>query len=101
MRREGARLEFNFANGATAATETLSVEPYAMAVFYFPSEFNTDTITVKSSVGDDTGFSITAATGRVALDSDQLASFAPMKDMTLTTSSAVSAAAVVTVDVKS
>jgi len=101
MKREGKRLTFNFANAATAASETHSVESYAMAVFYMPAEFNGDTLTIKSSVSDDTGFTITGATGRVALDSDQLASFAPMKDMTITTSSGVSAAAVITVDVKS
>ena len=93
---------FSFASGATTSTvvdATGEVKAFASlqgvsgAAFVFDSDFDTDTITVKSSVTGDTGFTITAATGRVNLDSDQALAFAPMPDFSLTTDAATSGAA--------
>ena len=94
---------FAFGSGATTSTVKGSDEVYASlqgisgCAFVFDSDFNTDTITVKSSVTGDTGFTVTAATGRVNLTSDQALAFAPMPDFTLETGSATSGAAEVRV----
>jgi hypothetical protein len=88
-------LEFNFASGATVAAETHDINGISAAAFVFPAEFNGDTITVNSDVPGDTGFTVTAATGRVSLNPDQLAALFPMGTMTLTTNTATAAAATV------
>lgn len=101
MKRSAERLVFTFDSGETAANETFPIKDYSSAIFVFPSEFNGDTITVKTDIAGDTGFTLTAATGRVNLDTDQMAAFFPMGKMTLVTNTAVSADASVYVDLKS
>ena len=94
---------FEFASGATTSTVKGSDDAFASlqgissCAFVFDSDFNGDTITVKSSVTGDTGFTVTAATGRVNLTSDQALAFAPMPDFSVTTGSATSGAAEVRV----
>ena len=95
MERAKFVLEFTFDSGATVANETHDINAVSSLAFVFPAEFDTDVITVKTDVPGDTGFSVTAATGRVALDSDQALSLFPMGRMTLTTDTATSAAATV------
>jgi hypothetical protein len=88
---------FTFASGATVATNTIDLQGISAVGFIFPSEFNGDTITVKTALADDTGISFTAPTGRYTPTSDQALALAPMASMTMTTSAATSAAAEVIV----
>lgn len=101
IERTGRVVELTFEASATQHTEAaVWVGDASSCAFVFPAEFNTDTITVKSSISGDTGFTLTAATGRVDLTSDQAISFFPMNDMIVTTGTATSAAATVTVMLK-
>jgi hypothetical protein len=95
MERAKFVLEFNFASGATAANETHDISTVSSLAFVFPAEFDTDVITVTTDVPGDTGFTVTAATGRVALNSDQALSLFPMGKMRLSTNTATAAAATV------
>ena len=97
--RTPERILFRFASGGTTS-QTEWFGKYSSMVLYVPSEFNGDTLTVKSSIGDDTGFTMTLATGRNELTSDQLTGLFPMNDIVLTTSVPVSADAVITADCK-
>lgn len=99
--RKGKRLIFNFAAGAVQSTEIYGITEFSSIVLYVPAEFNTDTLTLKSSVSTDGGFDITAATGRNVLDADQALEFFPMNDLIIVTDTATSAAAQIIADVKS
>lgn len=88
--------EFNFAQGATVNNGGfVSLQGTSSVFFVFPSEFNGDQITLVSSIPGDTGFQITAATGRVNLTSDQALLLAPMPDIRMTTNNATAAPATV------
>ena len=76
---------------------TLDLQGISALAFVFPAEFNGDTITAKSSVSGDTGFTFTAATGRYTPTSDQALALAPMSDLILSTNNAVAADATVKV----
>ena len=93
--KETALIEF--AASATVATNVLDLSGVSLAAFIFPEEFAGDTITLKTSESGDTGFTITGATGRVNLTSEQALAFAPMGDLIMSTGSATSAAATVKV----
>ena len=101
MSRKGKRLIFNFTEGATESTEIYGITEFSSIVLYVPAEFNTDTLTLKSSVSTDQGFDITAATGRNVLDADQALQFFPMNDLRIVTDTATSAPAQIIADVKS
>ena len=88
-------LQFTFASGETVANETHDINGVSSLAFVFPAEFDTDTMTVTTDVPGDTGFTVTAATGRVALNSDQALSLFPMGKMRLSTDTATDAAATV------
>jgi len=94
------REEFTFASGGTTSNAR-SFEKYAAAVLYIPAEFNGDTLTIKSDADGDTGFTITAATGRYNFTADELGKLFPMRNIIIVTSVATSAAAIITADFKS
>lgn len=101
MKRSGLRPAFTFDEGETAANEVIDITEYSAIFFVFPAEFDGDTITLKTDIEGDDGFTITAATGRYNLTQDELAKFFPMNTLTLVTDTAVSAAASITYDLKS
>lgn len=101
IQRTSKVVELNFAASSTQQTEeAVWVGDCSSCAFVFPAEFNGDTITVKSSASGDTGFTLTAATGRVNLTSDQAIAFFPMQDMIVSTGTETTAAATVTVMLK-
>lgn len=88
----------NFASGATTHTEDpIDLNGVATLALLIPAEFNTDTLTLTSSDTHDAGFTIAAATGRYTLDSDQALAIVTMRDLRITTDTATSAAATITV----
>ena len=68
--------DVTFEASATVGS-TLDLQGISSLAFVFPAEFNGDTITAKSSVSGDTGFTFTAATGRYTPTSDQALALAP------------------------
>ncbi len=95
MERAKFVLRFTFAAGATAANETHDINGVSSLAFVFPAEFNGDVMTVTTDIPGDTGFTVTGATGRVALNSDQALSLFPMGKMRLSTNTATADAATV------
>ena len=88
----------NFASGATTHTEPpIDLDGVATVALLVPAEFNGDTLTLNSTDTHDTGFTITAVTGRNTLDSDQALAIASMRYLRVTTNNATSAAATITV----
>ena len=94
---------FSFAAGATVNSATNDTDPSGFVslqgvshcCLMLPAEFNTDTLTLVSSVPNDTGFTVTGATGRVNLTSDQALAFAAMKDCRISTNNATAGAALI------
>ena len=94
---------FDFAAGATANSVNRDTDPSGFVslqgvshcCLIMPADFNTDTRTLTSSVPGDTGFTVTGATGRVNLTSDQALAFAAMKDCKITTDVATAGAVVI------
>lgn len=101
IERTSRVVEIPFAAESTQMTPSeLWVGDVSSVAFVFPAEFDGDTITVKSTVNGDTGFTLTAATGRVNLTSDQAIAFFPMQNMVLTTNTETTAAATITAIMK-
>jgi hypothetical protein len=87
----------NFAASATVSSNFLEIQDASAVMFIFPAEFNTDTITVRSRLSGDAGFSFTAATGAYVPKGDELAEIFARPNIELVTNTATAAAATVTV----
>jgi hypothetical protein len=98
IRRPKFTLTFTFPTGATKPVEGYqNVSGVSAIALVCDSDFNTDTLTLKTSVLGDTGFTVTAATGRVNLNNDQTIAFFPMGDLTIETNTATAGAAKIVV----
>jgi hypothetical protein len=88
----------SFASGATTHTEPpIDLNGVATLALLVPAEFSTDTLTLTSTDTHDAGFTLTAATGRNTIDSDQALAVVTMRDLRVTTNNATSGAATITV----
>ena len=84
----------NFAAAATTPIEgAINLNGVGAITLICDSDFNGDTLTLKSSLAGDTGFTITAATGQNRLSSEQTTAIACMPDLLITTGSATTGAA--------
>ena len=93
IRRPKHVLNFDFASGATQSGPQ-SLAGVSGIALICDSDFNTDTLTLKTSVPGDTGVEVTAATGRVNIfDPEQMAGIAPMNDLIIETDTATAGAA--------
>jgi hypothetical protein len=98
IRRPKFTLTFTFPTGATKPIEGYqNVSGVSAIALVCDSDFNTDTLTFKTSVPGDTGFEVEGATGRVNLDSEQASAFFPMGDLTIETNTATEGAAKIVV----
>lgn len=88
--------EFNFdADETTHTGIPVSLKGVSSAFFVFPAALNGRTVTIKSSIPGDTGFTLNATTGRVNLSSDQALALAPMADAIMSVNTAPTEAATV------
>ena len=101
IQRTSKVVTLNFEASATQHTEeAVWVGDCSSLALICDSDFDGDTLTLKTTASGDTGFTVTAATGRVNLDSDQALAFFPMQDLIVTTDDATAAAATITLLLK-
>jgi hypothetical protein len=88
----------NFAAASTTPAEgAINLNGVGAITLICDADFNTDVLTLKSSVTGDTGFTLTAATGQNRLTSEQQLAISTMPDVLITTNTATAGAAVIRV----
>jgi hypothetical protein len=85
-----------FAASATSS-DTINISRFSGFALLIPAEFNGDTLTISTGRAADTGFTITAATGRYTPTSDQAIALHSMDTLKIVTGTATAAAATITV----
>jgi hypothetical protein len=96
MGRYFEELELVF-DAAATVSDTINISRFITFGFMIPAEFNGDTLTVSTGRSGDVAFTFTGATGRYTPTSAQALALAPMDTLQITTGSATSAAATITV----